>query len=71
MVQEYQKELEKLREENRKLSETHNEKIKELEEEIQALEGAAMYSAKALEVLNAERVCLMDCLSALLFIIMV
>ena len=65
MVQEYEKELEKLTEENKKLCETHKEKIRELEEENQALEGAAKYSAKALEALNAEQVCVMNFLSAL------
>ena len=71
MVQEYEKELEKLKDENRKLCETHKEKIRELEEEKQALEGAAKYSDKALEALNAEQVCLMDFFYALLLSIMV
>ena len=48
--------MERLNEEIRKLRETENEKIKQLEEEKQTLEKAAKYTAKQLDELNAEKV---------------
>ena len=55
-MQEYEDEMERLKEEIRKLRETENEKIKQLEEEKQRLEAAAKYSAEQLDVLNAKKV---------------
>ena len=70
VVQKHEKELATLIEEMRKVRETDNENIRELQEEKEALAGAVKYSAKALEALNAEEVCVMDFLFALLPIIL-
>ena len=53
MVQGYEEKLERLREEMRKMREADNERIRDLEEENQALGQAA----QALAALNAPQVC--------------
>ena len=68
MVQAYEEKLERLRGEMRKRRETDNERIRDLEEENQALGEAAKYSAQALEALNAPQVCVRHLLFVLLLI---